>query len=252
MKVLNVDPVTCKRWKYADRIESEFFKINELAEDILRNGQINPVLIRLSDDKDFKYELFAGSRRWKACLLANIPLKAILTEYDDREAAVAQIKENEKAGISNYSKGLAYDLLLKNKVLTQDQLASSVGISRSKIQSLICFAKIPQSIMNAIENPERISARAANSIYSLSRKGDDHINALIEIADKIKNGFASYDIEESVKNIVSGKKEVIDNDIRNDKGEVVARWRMGSLIIRAKNSADRRKLTKLVEYFLNT
>jgi hypothetical protein len=106
--------------------------------------------------------------------------------------------------------------------------------------------------MNAIENPERISARAANSIYSLSRKGDDHINALIEIADKIKNGFASYDIEESVKNIVSGKKEVIDNDIRNDKGEVVARWRMGSLIIRAKNSADRRKLTKLVEYFLNT
>ena len=96
--------------------------------------------------------------------------------------------------------------MLKNKVLTQDQLAISVGISRSKIQSLICFAKIPQSIMNAIENPERISARAANSIYSLSRKGDDHINALIEIADKIKNGFASYDIEESVKNIVSGKK----------------------------------------------
>jgi len=45
---------------------------------------------------------------------------------------------------------------------------------------------------------------------------------------------------------------MIDNDIRNDKGEVVARWRMGSLIIRAKNSADRRKLTKLVEYFLNT
>ena len=50
-------------------IESEFFKINELAEYILRNGQINPVLIRLSDDKDFKYELFAGSRRWEACLL---------------------------------------------------------------------------------------------------------------------------------------------------------------------------------------
>ena len=89
MKVLNIDPATCKRWKFADRMESEFFKINELAEDILRNGQINPVLIRLSDDKDFKYELFAGSRRWKACLLASIPLKAILTEYDDRKAAIA-------------------------------------------------------------------------------------------------------------------------------------------------------------------
>ena len=47
------------------------------------------------------------------------------------------------------------------------------------------------------------------------------------------------------------REDFTDNDIRNDKGEIVARWRMGSLIIRAKNSADRKKLTKLVEYFLN-
>ena len=33
--------------------------------------------------------------------------------------------------------------------------------------------------MDAIGNPERISARSANSIYSLSKKGEDHINALI-------------------------------------------------------------------------
>jgi len=105
--------------------------------------------------------------------------------------------------------------------------------------------------MDAIGNPERISARSANSIYSLSKKGEDHINALIEIAKKIKLGLASYDIEEAVKNIVAGKQDLTDNDIRNDKGEIVARWRMGSLIIRAKNSADRKKLTKLVEYFLN-
>ena len=49
-----------------------FFKIDELAEDILKNGQINPVLIRPYEDKNFKYEIIAGSRRWKACLLANI------------------------------------------------------------------------------------------------------------------------------------------------------------------------------------
>jgi len=73
IKILNVDPSTCKRWKFADRIEADFFKIDELAEDILKNGQINPVLIRLSEDENFKYEIIiAGSRRWKACLLANI------------------------------------------------------------------------------------------------------------------------------------------------------------------------------------
>ena len=41
IKILNVDPSTCKRWKFADRIEADFFKIDELAEDILKNGQIN-------------------------------------------------------------------------------------------------------------------------------------------------------------------------------------------------------------------
>jgi len=251
IKILNVDPSKCKRWKFADRIEADFFKIEELAEDILKNGQINPVLIRAVDDEKFKYEIIAGSRRWKACLLANIPLKAILTDYNDTQAAIAQIKENEKTGLSNYSRGISYSILLKNKILSQEQLASSLGVSRSKLQSLICFAKIPESVMDAIGNPERISARSANSIYSLSKKGEDHINALIEIAEKIKLGLASYDIEEAVKNIVAGKQDLTDNDIRNSKGEVIARWRMGSLIIRAKNSADRKKLTKLVEYFLN-
>ena len=178
-------------------------------------------------------------------------MKAILTDYNDTQAAIAQIKENEKTGLSNYSRGISYSILLKNKILSQEQLASSLGISRSKLQSLICFAKIPESVMDAIGNPERISARSANNIYSLSKKGEDHINALIEIAEKIKLGLASYDIEEAVKNIVVGKEDLADNDIRNSKGEVIARWRMGSLIIRAKNSADRKKLTKLVEYFLN-
>ena len=100
-QILNVDPSTCKRWKFADRIDSDFSRIDELSEDILKNGQINPVLIRPADDEDFKYEIIAGSRRWKACLIANIPLKAILTDYNDTQAAIAQIRENEKSGISN-------------------------------------------------------------------------------------------------------------------------------------------------------
>ena len=46
IQILNVDPSTCKRWKFADRIEADFFKIEELAEDILKNGQINHFHLR--------------------------------------------------------------------------------------------------------------------------------------------------------------------------------------------------------------
>lgn len=208
----------------------------------MSNGQISPILIRETEDSNYDYEVIAGARRWKACSICNIPVKAILTKYNDKEAAIAQIKENAKHEASNYSKGFAYARLLKSKIIEQRQLADSLGISRSKLQALLCFTRLPPHLLEAIENPDKISARAANSIHSLCKKGNNYVEALIEIAPKIKEGLSSYNIEKMVKNIVHGKGAVLNQDIRNSKGEVIARWRMGSLIIRAKNSADRRKL----------
>jgi len=72
------------------------------------------------------------------------------------------------------------------------------------------FVSHPGPVIDAIGNPERISARSANSIYSLSKKGEDHINALVEIAEKIKLGLASYDIEEAVKNIIKKPIEIVN------------------------------------------
>ena len=53
--------------------------------------------------------------------------------------------------------------------------------------------------------------------------------------------------------IISGKKEVIDNDIRNDKGEVVARYGEWALLsLELKTVLIEENLLSLVEYFLNT
>lgn len=251
-EIIEVDPKKCKRWQFSDRTDSEFHKMNELAEDIIVNGQISSILIRETNDLDYDYEVIAGARRWKACLISNMFVKAILTKYNDKEVAIAQIKENAKHGLSNYSKGFSYAKLLKNKIISQRQLADSLGISRSKLQALLCFTRLPPQLLEAIENPDRISARAANSIHSLCKKCKIYIEALIEIAPKIKEGLSSYHIEEMVKNIIDGKGATLSEDIRNSKGEIVAKWRMGNLIIRAKHSADRRKLRKLIELYLES
>ena len=34
IQILNVDPSTCKRWKFADRIDSDFFRIDELCDNM--------------------------------------------------------------------------------------------------------------------------------------------------------------------------------------------------------------------------
>ena len=57
MEVIKVDPRDCTKWKYADRSFFEYGDPNILAEDIKRNGQIEPVSIRpLKGDGDFKYD----------------------------------------------------------------------------------------------------------------------------------------------------------------------------------------------------
>ncbi|RZI45473.1 ParB N-terminal domain-containing protein [Candidatus Finniella inopinata] len=46
MHVIEVDPKKCRRWKLADRSGFEFGNIYALAEDIKKNGQVEPVLVR--------------------------------------------------------------------------------------------------------------------------------------------------------------------------------------------------------------
>ena len=46
MQIIDIDPRDCTRWKFADRSSFEFGDTNILAEDIMRNGQIEPVFVR--------------------------------------------------------------------------------------------------------------------------------------------------------------------------------------------------------------
>ncbi len=77
MEVVTVDPKKCSRWKLGDRSGFEFGDIHTLAQDILKNGQIEPVILRKSTDKEDHFDVIAGSRRWRACFEEDIPLKAL-------------------------------------------------------------------------------------------------------------------------------------------------------------------------------
>jgi len=90
MEVVTVDPKKCDRWKLADRSSFEFGDMYALAQDILKNGQIEPVILRKSPDKKGHFEVIAGSRRWMACFNASIPLKGIIQDLTDTEAAIVR------------------------------------------------------------------------------------------------------------------------------------------------------------------
>jgi len=251
MEIIKIDPSLCTRWKYADRNSFEFGDINLLAEDIKRNGQINPIYVRpIKDDSKFKYEVIAGSRRLQACLTANLPIDAIVVETSDAEAATIQIKENEKLALSEYSKGLSYAKLQRDGKLTQEQLAEIVGCSRKKMQNYIAFAKIDQDIWDTVSNMGRVSARAAETILALSKKSPAHKKAIIEIAEDIKKGAGSVHIEKLVNKIINTKETVKQELITLPSGKVIGSWKKDGIVFSGNLNIDKEKISNLlVEFF---
>ena len=83
MKIIIIDPRNCSKWKFANRSFFEYGYINDLAEDIKKNGQIEPVYARELKTGKYKYEVIAGSRRLQACLNSGLMLKAYICDVSD-------------------------------------------------------------------------------------------------------------------------------------------------------------------------
>lgn len=226
MHVVEIDPKNCVRWKFADRSGFEFGDIFALSQDIQKNGQIEPAILRNDPSHPGKYEVIAGSRRWKACLEEGIALKAIVQNLTDEQAAVVQIKENQKVPLCDYSKGIHYSKLLKEKKLTLTFLSELLGISRAKLDNYLAFEKIPTPIWDAVGNLSRLSSRSAATIYSLSKKGKDYVAALIELAEDIRKGTGSKTLEKKVLQAINGHSETLDyqQSIFLPSGQPIAKW----------------------------
>ena len=98
----------------------------------------------------------------------------------------------------------------------------------------------------------KVSSRAAATIYSLSKKGEQYIKALIEIAEEIKNGAGSATIEKLVYEIItSGFNNDDEEEIITDpSGAVLASWKKGGIFFSKNINVDRNKLNKLLLEFL--
>jgi ParB family chromosome partitioning protein len=252
MQVIDIDPKKCIRWKFADRSGFEFGDIFALSQDILKNGQIEPVILRKPDATKDQYEVIAGSRRWKACLEANIPLKGIVKNLSDEQAAIAQIKENQQLSICDYSKGIYYSKLITSKKMSVTQLADSIGCSKAKLENFLAFDKVPTLIWDAVGNLSRISSRTASTIYALSQKGEQYIQALIDLAEEIRKGAGCRTIEQKVLTIIKGSSSEIDykEKIILPSGRPIASWTKTGLQFAKDLPLNQQEIAKaLISYF---
>lgn len=140
-----------------------------LADSIKEKGLIQPVTVRYKDtDGEFEYELVAGERRFRAAKMAGLSvIPAIITQYDDKMMAEAALIENlQREDLNPVEEASAYETIMKSYELTQEELAESVGKSRSHVANTLRLMDLPDEVKDMLSE-RKLTAGQARPLLSL-------------------------------------------------------------------------------------
>ncbi|MCM2676446.1 nucleoid occlusion protein [Alkalicoccobacillus plakortidis] len=175
-------------------------KIEELAQTIRTHGVIQPIVVRQRDDK---YEIIAGERRWRAVThLGWEKIPALVKEFNDSQtASIALIENLQREGLTSIEEAVAYAKLIEIHGLTQESLAQRLGRGQSTIANKLRLLHLPETVQQAILD-RKISERHARALLVLkdTEKQQTILTEIIEHSLNVKQ------TEERVKALIEGEK----------------------------------------------
>lgn len=129
-------------------------ELNGLADSIRVKGVMQPLLVRSDDKAPGRFEIIAGERRWRAAQIAGLhELPVIVRELSDRETLEVALLENvQREDLSPLEEAEAYQRLIDEFGHTQQELAETIGKSRSHVANLMRLLGLPQDVRAMVEN----------------------------------------------------------------------------------------------------
>ena len=192
--------------------------LKELSDSIKEHGVVQPIIVK----KSIKgYELVAGERRTKAAKLAGLStIPAIIRDFNDEEMMeIALIENIQRENLNPIEEALAFENIIKSTGLTQDEIASKFGKSRSYITNMLGLLKLPDETKKLVEDG-KLSASHARTLSKM----DDEDKIIKMANDIVKYNLNVRDVEDLTRKVKTpnSKKNVpstykIFEDIMRDK-----------------------------------
>ncbi|MCL4122007.1 UNVERIFIED_CONTAM: hypothetical protein GTU68_008222 [Idotea baltica] len=139
-----------QRGQYQPRRDMDLVALDELAQSIKNYGVMQPIVVRPIAQE--KFEIVAGERRWQASQqagLINIP--AMVRELsDEKTIAMALIENIQREDLNPIEEAVSLQRLQKEFELTQQQVADTVGKSRSAVANLLRLVSLPSEVKNML------------------------------------------------------------------------------------------------------
>jgi len=141
-------------------------RLEELAQSMRLQGVLQPVIVRTVEDGG--YELVAGERRWRAAQLAGLlKIPAVVKEVsDDRVLEIALIENLQREELNPIEEAGAYQTLLNELNLTQQEIADRVGKQRATVANTLRLLNLPPEIQGLVKTG-RLSAGHAKALASV-------------------------------------------------------------------------------------
>lgn len=196
---LNVNNILPNRFQ--PRIHFNESKITELSESIKKYGVIQPITVRQIGDK---YEIITGERRYKATIMAGLSeIPAIINNLNDKDSSeVALIENVQRENLTPIEEATSYKKILDMGYLTQEKLASKLGLSQSTVANKLRLLQLTEEVQESLLEG-KISERHARSLLKIT-DSDQQIFMLNRI---IKERLTVRRTDEEIKKLVNQNLE---------------------------------------------
>lgn len=209
----------------------------ELAASIREHGLIQPIIVTAAAPGDpTPYFLIAGERRWRAAQLAGLTaIPAVIKEASPQGMLELALVENiQRSDLNPLEEAVAYQTMMEEFGLTQEQVADRVGKSRTAVANIVRLLRLPQAVKNALIE-ETIREGHARALLGLS---DD--KSMVEAMRMVINrGLSVRQTEELVRRLntpapitepeeaeeVSPETRALENRLRQHLGTKVNLFR---------------------------
>ncbi len=182
MLEIPVSAISANEFQPRTRFDEE--ALVSLTDSIREVGVLQPILVRRTAPN--QYALIAGERRWRAARRAGLPtVPAVIREVDDRRSLEHAIVENlHREDLHAMEEASAYQRLIEEFGLTQEQVATRVGKSRSAVANTLRLFQLPGSVQAMVANGQ-LSAGHARALLGSPDRGFQESMAAKVTADSL-------------------------------------------------------------------
>ncbi|MFZ6004488.1 MAG: ParB/RepB/Spo0J family partition protein [Actinomycetota bacterium] len=165
-----------------------------LTASVAELGVLQPVLVReIADDR---FELIAGERRWRAAKRAGLPSIPVLVRAVDEVLSLEQalVENLHREDLNALEEAAAYQQLMEDFDLTQEQVAQKVGKSRSGVANTLRLFQLPPSIQRLIAENQLTAGHAKALLGTPDRVFQERL-----AKDIVATGLSVREAEEAVR-----------------------------------------------------